>query len=713
MRLIECYIENFGKLHDFRYTFNEGLNVFHEENGYGKTTLSVFIKAMFYGLDDTKRTKLEENDRKHYLPWQGGVCGGWLTFTTGPLGYRVERTFGAKASDDTYTLYELETGKLSHAYRDGLGERIFGIDADGFERTLFLSERKLAVQNENKSVSAKLSDLVGCDFDLGELDNALDVLEERRKYYYKKGGAGKISDIKSQIADIDAEISRIKRISDTIEQREKKLSDFTSEIAKCELALTEYSTRARVAEGERLYIEKRAALSGIKEKLAEVKKFFSAGVPTKDEIDDAERASDQIRILKSKLDGMTPDAEKKDELSEKIKKCDEHIAKLKSHGDISKRKSMPIPLFVLTPVLAAVGVIITATLSIPFGVILIALAAISLTASVALGASASAEIKAQKSLLADVKSYLDKNGKSYVGEDAYLNEIILMRSKAEAELTLLLEKEAAGAEDLKKLSEAELKLNTFLARFPSDNGTSLATVKEMKLNYEHLGWRTEDMERELESFALANGINKDKIASDETGDKEILNVNPIELKIKLDGLRKEQSVFENEYRAMLEEVGRLDELNERHNELSDELATSQSKLNTIVLTREHLVRAKDRLTAKYLGKTRALFDEYIKLLSTESPELFGLSVNFGISKSAGSTSKPTEAFSLGTRELYSLAARLALTDSLYDGNRPFIILDDPFAHFDDKRCAMATKAVKKLADMRQIIYFTCSKSRTV
>ena len=35
------------------------------------------------------------------------------------------------------------------------------IDADGFERTVFLSERNLSVKNENKTVSAKLSNLVG------------------------------------------------------------------------------------------------------------------------------------------------------------------------------------------------------------------------------------------------------------------------------------------------------------------------------------------------------------------------------------------------------------------------------------------------------------------------------------------------------------------------------------------------------------------------
>ena len=34
MKLIEWYIENFGKLSSYRLKFNDGLNSFVQENGY-------------------------------------------------------------------------------------------------------------------------------------------------------------------------------------------------------------------------------------------------------------------------------------------------------------------------------------------------------------------------------------------------------------------------------------------------------------------------------------------------------------------------------------------------------------------------------------------------------------------------------------------------------------------------------------------------------
>ena len=50
MRLIDCYIENFGGLSQYRLDFQEGLTVVLEDNGFGKTTLAEFIRAMFYGF---------------------------------------------------------------------------------------------------------------------------------------------------------------------------------------------------------------------------------------------------------------------------------------------------------------------------------------------------------------------------------------------------------------------------------------------------------------------------------------------------------------------------------------------------------------------------------------------------------------------------------------------------------------------------------------
>ena len=82
MRILRLHIENFGRLHNIDMEFAEGFNGICRANGWGKSTLAAFIKSMFYGLPYTTKRSLKENDRKHYLPWQGGTFGGSLEFQT-------------------------------------------------------------------------------------------------------------------------------------------------------------------------------------------------------------------------------------------------------------------------------------------------------------------------------------------------------------------------------------------------------------------------------------------------------------------------------------------------------------------------------------------------------------------------------------------------------------------------------------------------------
>ena len=64
MKLIQCHIENFGGLSDVDFSFEEGLTVLYQPNGFGKSTLAAFIKAMFYGFPRNTKRSLSENDRK-------------------------------------------------------------------------------------------------------------------------------------------------------------------------------------------------------------------------------------------------------------------------------------------------------------------------------------------------------------------------------------------------------------------------------------------------------------------------------------------------------------------------------------------------------------------------------------------------------------------------------------------------------------------------
>ena len=55
VKLINCYIENFGMFSEYSADFKSGLNCIYSKNSTGKTTLSVFICTMLYGFPETRK----------------------------------------------------------------------------------------------------------------------------------------------------------------------------------------------------------------------------------------------------------------------------------------------------------------------------------------------------------------------------------------------------------------------------------------------------------------------------------------------------------------------------------------------------------------------------------------------------------------------------------------------------------------------------------
>lgn len=798
MKLLECYIENFGKLSKRRIVFKDGLNCIKEDNGSGKTTLAAFIKAMLYGMSDTKRASLEENDRKHYLPWQGGICGGSLTFSAGGKTYRVERSFGTKAADDTYALYDTATGRISTDFTDGVGEGLFGIDADGFERTVFLSERALTPKSENKSISAKLSDLVGCDGDIGGMDEAMKALEDKRKFYYKKGGSGEIADTRAKLDSVTRRLLELDEIEKSAEQSRDKLKEISDKIqvAKREarILLDQRETalrRAAEVNYERRYRDLKLSVEAAERQRTAVAEIFGEHIPSRAEIDDAdfkrieakrlvdsaadESHTSEFKRLSARFDGRVEKArieetraalvllknKREREVDPRLIRAKKIFAKrvpakeeLDRIGDLlNKKEKAPIGCiigYILSAICCGLGFIIDPRL-IAVGVIGVLLSTITHIAIVGRANArrnaeiynfflyvSGADVKGNdeaRARLGDMYELLPILSDEAVEDTAELMrkiralvglfpekitedpivaaEGIIADYDKYAELTVA-ERFMAGERRsrLERAARLDAESKIFIAKFKTKTSDPFGELRRALNEYDRLTAeivaRREEMAR-LES-SRSGGDDIQKAAEDELN---LLDVKRRENEATIADLSREYTITERSYIAKLEELEEREGLLMRKEELEELLERHTERYETIQLTKKYLAVAKDNITSRYLGKTKAGFLKYAEKIGGITGESFEMDTDFSITRQDGGATRTQEAYSRGTRDLYNLAIRLALVDSLYEIERPFILLDDPFTSFDDGKTDAALRLLKELGKERQIIYFTCSKSRSV
>ena len=171
--------------------------------------------------------------------------------------------------------------------------------------------------------------------------------------------------------------------------------------------------------------------------------------------------------------------------------------------------------------------------------------------------------------------------------------------------------------------------------------------------------------------------------------------------------------MEIEYKDMTRAISELDGLTVERDKLRTRVEKSEKNARIIALATSHLNRAAENMTEKYLGKSRERLKHYASLLSGHGGRSADITNELSTLITENGITSQTDAYSRGERELYQLCARLALIDALFCDESPFIILDDPFISFDDERINAARAMLQNPGLEKQILYFTCSESRSM
>ena len=314
MKLISCHVDNFGGLHNFDHNFDEGLNIVLEDNGWGKTTFAAFLKAMIYGFDSKRSKDITENERRRYLPWQGGKYGGYLVFEADGKQYRVERTFGETPRLDRAKIVDLASHMTARINPDELGEYLFHLDANAFQRSVFINQNGILMEgNAASSIHTRLNALVSQANDLAAYDGAVDELTQQIKIYEKTGNRGMLGDVSRSIAEkekirdqLAVDIQRQDTDRIRIAYIDKQLSELEKVLTEKKKALDKITGEAKKKEAtQKMLGDLEQQMSPITEQLDQIRSELGGSIPDPDQLEEMKAKKDRITSLEEQLKALS------------------------------------------------------------------------------------------------------------------------------------------------------------------------------------------------------------------------------------------------------------------------------------------------------------------------------------------------------------------------------------------------------------------------
>ena len=762
MKLIGCYVRNFGTLNDYEYKFSDGLTVIKEDNGFGKSTLAAFIKVMLYGLPKRAGLSIDTNERKRFAPWQGGVFGGTLDFEVDGKKYRVERTFGDREKQDTFKLIDLDSGEISDRFSSSLGVELFSMDSVSFERTVYTSQLSASTEMTD-DINSKLAGLIESGDNDNGFDEAMKALEKRIKFYTVANGArGEIADRTRQIDELKRQINDMTEVRKNIADREvmlKALSERAEELDKKLQETREKITAASDKAARESLLKQRSELESeiksLKNTLATITAKYPDGIPSEDECKlytDANKLLKEFELKSSVLsEGEITDKEEYDSLSTLFKGGVPSDAEMAEYGAVadelqkvcikadllkeqlgtqedvgeSKKGKFNVKLSFL---FAAVVVIFGAAALLKWtavGIILLTLGVLCLGASafiylknmITQGQSGANEVERELETVNFRKNALEARlsefTQRFIPEASPLEAFGNIKDSTETfkRVSASIERSRQGRLQMEsEVGDARLKCEAFVKKYANffavgDDDVIMAISRDRA-------------EKERVSSLL--DVKREKLAQlPDVVEAETESVTESrEQLMETEGWLLAQLTSANQRITSLKlEVDRMNamsealpDLEQQLDRLTEERDVMVANLNVLNLTTEFLENAKQSLSERYLDRVVNRFKHYCEVLGVaESDVLVDRELTVLTNVSGGAREKGY--FSQGVKDMLDIAMRLSLNDALFSEESSFIILDDPFVNLDDKRVAKALKLLEVLSHDRQIIYLTCHSSR--
>ena len=169
--------------------------------------------------------------------------------------------------------------------------------------------------------------------------------------------------------------------------------------------------------------------------------------------------------------------------------------------------------------------------------------------------------------------------------------------------------------------------------------------------------------------------------------------------------------YQKQLSDLQESWDNVENMQEELEALQDKTEEGLKQYELLGMTKNLLEQAKSSFTAKYTEPVMQGFRKYYRMLTGMECGNYQMDANTRLQVVEGNMPRDIGNLSLGNRDLIGICMRLALVEAMYEEQKPFLILDDPFVNLDENRTKGAMRFLAEIAKEYQVIYFTCHGSR--
>lgn len=687
----------FGKLEHQTLTLEPGLNVISAPNEWGKSTWCAFITAMFYGIETrVKSTKTTLADKERYAPWSGSPMSGRMDILWQDRKITIERRTKGRIPLGEFRAYETDTGlPVTELRAATCGEMLLGVERSVFTRAGFIRLSDLPVTRD-EALMNRLNALVTTGDESGDgerLAKGLKELKNRCRY----NRTGLLPQAEAQRDQLERQLREMDSLQEQQRRLKQRLEEINAWIARLENHRDNLQYAAAQKDNDRVN-QARQELDAAAAREEEARKCCE-NLPQREQ---AQWAVDKLTELRrDRLDlemeaGMLPAPEASCQPPQVFRgMTPEEAAEVAARdgADYASLANKKPALLILGLLLAAAGGVL-ALMKYWIPGLACALVGIAL---LCVFVGANARRKAQREEL--------ENRYGSADPESWLREAEVYGAVVKREQESRQAYQAAREELEQRRSQLAEKINRCTQG--RDMETALRDWQEvLRLRDDWAdAWRqrqrAESHLKDLES--MAKSAKKPEKPSD-------LQYNELETTRKLsDALAERQQIVSRlgQYCGRLETVGQRERVLEALEQVNQRIAKLEDTYAALTIAQQTLEETVRELQRRFAPQISQRAQELMTEMT--GGRYTRLTLGEGLQLMAGAELEDTLHDTLwrsdGTADQLYLALRLAVAEILTP-NAP-LVLDDALARFDDTRMKAAMAILRREAETKQVILFTC------